>query len=1284
MDGKTQNSVHDATVGLLVQAQAVHFGGLRPGSPTSAPADPWVDLATDSTVWRHVPEGRNAGFFREHVGEAVGALARLRDAAQSEAAADPWQDDGAVQRFVEAVEWLLGEPDPARPLDLYPAEAALLLLVPFLHRVNCLRLTASLAPAIEPACHGRTAGSSLMRAGFEAFAASHDLLVERGRRRSDAAGPIGWWLFHRWLALREELSDPTVLQGLLREVGAPTEVLGDTLDPRRVARLLHGLRIGPAICDPEHLGSLPADDVARVRRGGLQRIRYQRLGLLLALAQGMSREITALPQIVVEHVGIPFPVDLAEVRETLAASRWGGSPDLPVLTAECRHEAVVEGLRAYVARTDGLLAAVRRTVHERINQPVPPLPSRLSADRVAPAEGVFTSWAAFRFDERRVRDHFTGVQLYKDPDLAVRELYQNALDACRYRRARSQYLDRTRVASYTYEGHIHIEQGTDEEGREYVECRDNGIGMGEQQLRGVFSEGGSQFVRDQGFTLERAEWDRALPPVEFHPNSRFGIGVLSYFMLADEIRVRTCRMDANGELGPLLEARICGPEHLFRIIRLQERGDEAGTQVRLYLRQRHTETPWSCVDALERVLGIAEFPTEAVHGSRRARWEEHRLKTRKAPDREQFGLNAHGAMVPWRQAPDGLELVWCEHGGGVLVDGLVVQPEIRRGVLSSDSSGLTGAVINLTGVWSPEQLSADRRTLLDDVTEPLHDMLEQAASALMSSDGPLPDYAWICRVAEGSMMLSDLLTAAAVRAGRPLEFANRAFDVARTGCFLADPKVLPELFGERRGGRSRKSDPWKTPLGHAPDHILLWRLLAHRPSTLLNQLEAACPEIAQVMSVLPAMPSDRDLLTAPALDGEELFWGWSSDSRFITEHLGHLSKTTGAALPGLVCRARQLGALPHRKSATFEELMEESETLLRDAGSLAAEWRNYGIHVPEAYVGLATAAPHDPLLQRHLGQRAGALGWVDPDEDVPPGHVAKAALILGLPVSEVCARLAAYGLRVDAAGLPERPGAEVAVLLSSRADGLWPWLSRSKGVPPGHVLVASQALGRAPREILVALEGLGFTPPPVWPEDADPIDDALLHSKRYGALSPDGPVPYVYIFDAARHQNRPLWQAADRLRAYGFDVPLNPPRHCDPLDEELLRRDAPLGWVGVTTDDAMPFAQVMVAARDLLQTPSALVERLTGYGIAVSCPDIPEGLSFASALELLRIGEYEDQFLTIDCEIDLHHLIEKAQAMKAPIAQVAYWLQELGLPVPALADILRSALARVPRPLRDT
>ncbi|MFD5228435.1 hypothetical protein ACFWJ5_07810 [Streptomyces qaidamensis] len=372
---------------------------------------------------------------------------------------DPWCDSRIATAFPDNVEWLLGEPpgDGTKGLDLYPAEASLLVLFPFLHRVHYLRRAVRLAQ-VRPWSLRPAGTADPDRQGFEVFAEESEALVRRALRDPGAEPLVGWWLCHRRLAQHGEFSDSDSVHTLMAELGDCAVEPGAALAADRVTVLLHGLRRGPDVCHPEFLNLLPADD--RVRCGpGHQQIRFQRVGLLVALAYGMSVETTALPDIVAEHLAIPYPVDLPLLHRTLAEAHWGGSRDLPVLRAECHHEAVVEGLREYTARADAMLHAIRRTVRERVNQPMPDLPTRLSADGVVPSRGTFDGYARFRSDGRRVLDLAMGIELYKDRDLAVRELYQNALDACRYRRARQEYLDRTTEPSGTpYTGSISAEQ----------------------------------------------------------------------------------------------------------------------------------------------------------------------------------------------------------------------------------------------------------------------------------------------------------------------------------------------------------------------------------------------------------------------------------------------------------------------------------------------------------------------------------------------------------------------------------------------------------------------------------------------------------------------------------------------------------------------------------------------------------------------------------------------------------------------------------------------------------
>ncbi|MFB6435285.1 ATP-binding protein [Streptomyces sp. NPDC056411] len=1243
-----RNALVESTVsGPVIQAGSIgHLSvhhAAAPDSPPQAPPshDAWTGLALASSVWEHVPPGRDTSAHRHHTAEVTAALAALREEAEQRLTDDPWQDPDLVRRFTERLEWLLGEPGGGEPLDLYPAEAALLVLTPFLHRTLALRVAADHS-GVAPATLAPVADPSPDRVSFEAYAREQHLLVTRALRRPEAAGPLGWWLFHRWLARREEPSLPDAVgqllaTGPLRDAARP---LGDVLSPTRIGALLHGLRRGPGVCHPEHLGALPPDD--RVAGPGHQRVRDQRLALLTALAYGASVEMTALPDIVAEHLGIPHPVDLAELRGTLERADWGGSPALPVLRAQCPHEAVIEALRAYTSRLDETLHAVHRTVRERITQPVPQLPSRLSADGVVPSSGTLTGWARFRLDEGRVRDLLTGIQLYKDRDLALRELYQNALDACRHRRARTAYLDRTHLASYAYEGRIEFAQGRDADGRAYVECRDNGIGMGDAELRGVFSQAGARFAEQPDFRLEQAAWRQLDPPVPFFPNSRFGIGVLSYFMLADEISVTTCRMHPDGTPGPLLEVSIFGPGHLFRIVEAAARGAEPGTRVRLYLREDGAERPddWSCVPALERLLGIAEFPTTAQDGERESVWRAGELRARAGQAGEQFGLNAHGALVPWSGAPDGAQVVWCEQGGGLLVDGLVVQPSLRRGVFSGTGAGLTGAVVNLSGARAPERLSADRREVLDELSGPVGALLTEAADDLLASEQALPTFEWISRVADGSLRLADVLAAATIAAGRHLRYQSVRFDTAQTGCLPGDASLsflpitrgisLPTTMGV---------------LGEPPDSLFLWRLLAHRPNKSLDALTALCPELGAAGPVLPAMPSDQALLTPRG--------SWR-----------------GAMTPSRTLAA-QLAARLERPLATVEDR----------AARLGLSTAGRGLPAPGPSAFRAGQEAGDPLLMRDVQDPGpGKRLWLDPGEPVPPGHLAQAALRLGTPVPEAAAALRSYGLEVEPAALPSAPDEAALVVLSARADGHWPWLSLSEPVPPGQVVAAAHKRGCTLAEALAELVSFGFRPPRPFPADAH-ADDRLLLYDFWDARFPlpSEPFPYHCLFESVERTGDGLEEALARLRAYGFDVPFRLPDPFTPLDEALLQVDGAFHWWGLQAGAEVPYAHVVAASRTLAASHHEVAARLRAYGLRVPLRDLPPGLSFAKALDLLFSGfSDDDAFRDAESEVSLQEALTLSGTLRAGLPQVVSWLDALGVPVVDIGETLRTALAHVP------
>ncbi|MFI6576593.1 hypothetical protein ACIBFB_12375 [Nocardiopsis sp. NPDC050513] len=1236
----------------MIQARDIHGGVVihRRDDAPPAPRDPWVERVAESPVWNHVLTGHDVEPFRTAAADVAARLVPLRDGTERRLAADPWLDPGAPLRFLERVEALLHEAEAGRDLDLYPAEAALLALTPLLFRVHDLRTAAGLADEVAPGTLERLDRASERRRAFEDFAEEHGVLVKRARRRPDDGAAIGWWLFHRWVLRPENTAGRDRVRALVEAVQPSACALGGTLAADRLTRFLHGLRRGPGVCNPEFLGLLKADESVRADRP--QRVREQRVMLVLALGFGMTLEASSLPEVVAEHLAVPDPVVPERLLRDVADAHWGGPEGLPVLEAMCHHAALIEALRAHVARADELLYEIHQADRERLNQPLPKLPVRLSAGGVQPAEGVFEGWARFRIDERRARELLTGVQLYKDRDLAIRELYQNALDACRYRRARTEYLDRTSAATYAYEGRIAFTQGVDEHGRRYVDCRDNGVGMGETELRGVFSHAGARFAEQSDFLVERERWESLEPPVKLYPNSRFGIGVLSYFMLADEIHVTTCRMGADGSLGPVLEASIQGPGNLYRINRVAERGTGPGTCVRLYLGGDAAVTSdWSCVRALGGVLCVAEFHTSGNDGTREREWppgvlQAQEVKAAGSPRRSGLHFGAH---VTWEDAPEGADVFWVERDGALLVDGLLVSVSWAAGhqSLTARESGLTGAVVNLSGAYAPSSLSADRTQVLSDVSPVLRSLLEGAVEALGGAGAEFWNSRWIGKVSRASPLIGDLVIGYAVREDISVDLGGVNVRPRISGLLPADALLTAQVRDDLDYVTMRFLGDWRRgqDTGHE-DHILLWRVLAVGRAALVDELIGIRPELASVSPLRRASPSDQLLVFLDAgadLRGHEITPG----SEIVPELASRLDTTAA----GVMRRFGDLGLLGTR---------------------------------PDLAMDVMEAMGFEPLVCAMVLD-----GTLDVGDGVGTMALTYLAHAMGADVQRIADVVRGCGVEVgeDTVRAARSPVVqEVRRVCLRHKDsfargGPWPQLYRG-------LTTVAENLGMSPFELCEQLAGCGF-------DVGGLVRDLALgriagftmtrekeeefRERSLVRLIPSREMTYLSACFESRTSVDSLREVLARLERLGVDVPIRIPDPLSRLGERLLRDESYVMWPNVPLGSAIPFADLLHMERQTGADRKSVVGALADFGLRPSCQELPPGLDpHDAAVLVFGRGHYAPPIST-GSPLSLHNLIVGAQHVGAPLTQVAEWFRALGYVVPDVAETIGKAIPLIPR-----
>lgn len=168
-----------------------------------------------------------------------------------------------------------------------------------------------------------------------------------------------------------------------------------------------------------------------------------------------------------------------------------------------------------------------------------------------------------------------GMQLYGDNNqVPLRELIQNAADAIRARRCLDEEPE-----SF---GDIYLSWG-EENGEEYIQVEDNGIGMSQDVLVNVLLDFGQSFWGTEHMHKEFP----GLEQKAFKSTGKFGIGFFSVFMWGEKVKIVSNRYDKARDNTTVLEfINGVNSRPILRKANQDEIIKNGGTRIKIWLSKR--------------------------------------------------------------------------------------------------------------------------------------------------------------------------------------------------------------------------------------------------------------------------------------------------------------------------------------------------------------------------------------------------------------------------------------------------------------------------------------------------------------------------------------------------------------------------------------------------------------------------------------------------------------------------------------------------------------------------
>lgn len=325
------------------------------------------------------------------------------------------------------------------------------------------------------------------------------------------------------------------------------------------------------------------------------------IALFLRLADVLDFDGKRTPSVLFSHLYITDPISLIEWQKHRSIQAWEINTEKIIFSAKCKHPAIELSIHKFCDQIDNELSSANNIISQlssangyRDREIHLKVPFQVTRDKIKTEQDfngdpkyLFKD-SQFSLSKKQVINILMGTKLYGNTESALRELIQNSIDACLLRKALSTQWDET------YEGEIKITYKKENE--EYILIvNDNGIGMDQYIIDNYFSNIGSSYYNSEDFYSVQS-----LTTENFKPISRFGIGILSCFMISDCIEVETKRVLDHNHFSKPLNVLIEGEESIFFYTKGQR--TTPGTEIKLKIRSK--KNPWEHKNSLEFIEAV--------------------------------------------------------------------------------------------------------------------------------------------------------------------------------------------------------------------------------------------------------------------------------------------------------------------------------------------------------------------------------------------------------------------------------------------------------------------------------------------------------------------------------------------------------------------------------------------------------------------------------------------------------------------------------------------------------